>query len=389
MTQRQWRSDDTDLWLEGWGDGSDGELAISSNTTEAPIDASCTGTAASNTLSATNASFAPGQLILIHKSRGNTTVSAGQWELNKITAYTAGTITTKYPLIYSYNDSGADQSQVRVLKQYSSVTINTGVTYSAKAWDGNVGGILAFFCVGKTDIVGTLSASGKGYRAGACVHAGQANAAEGQAGDVAGHSYANGVGGGGGAGTAGLGAGGGGGNSTAGGVGAGSSPGAASNTAGSASLVNATFGGGGGGSSTQLGSQTGSMVSGPGAGWIAVWAKNLVVSGAITSNGQQASGIAGESSTVRTMTGAGGGGGNNLLNCETGTLGSGLITANGAAQLAAGGAQPLPGGAGGNGYNHLNYRDSFTGTTSPTLDSRQDSTLHDYIAGGSFLYNFI
>src|SRR3990172_6979886 len=40
-----------------FGDGSDGALTISSNTTEAPIDASCSGTISTATLSATNASF--------------------------------------------------------------------------------------------------------------------------------------------------------------------------------------------------------------------------------------------------------------------------------------------------------------------------------------------
>ena len=114
MAQTKFRSDDTDKWLEGFGDGLDGDLTISSNTTEAPIDSSCSGTAGSYSLTATNASFAAGQLILIHKSRGNTTVTAGEYELNKISAYVAGTITLKYALKNSYNDSGADQSQVRL-----------------------------------------------------------------------------------------------------------------------------------------------------------------------------------------------------------------------------------------------------------------------------------
>ena len=59
-------------WLpvEKFGDGSDGALTISSNTTESPIDASCTGTTGTKTLNALNASFAANQIIYIHQSRG-------------------------------------------------------------------------------------------------------------------------------------------------------------------------------------------------------------------------------------------------------------------------------------------------------------------------------
>jgi len=42
----------------GFGNGSDGALSISADTTDAPIDSACTGTSGSTTLSATNASFA-------------------------------------------------------------------------------------------------------------------------------------------------------------------------------------------------------------------------------------------------------------------------------------------------------------------------------------------
>ena len=53
-----------------FGDGSDGALTISSNTTEAPIDSAATATAGTPTISATNASFAADQQILIHQTRG-------------------------------------------------------------------------------------------------------------------------------------------------------------------------------------------------------------------------------------------------------------------------------------------------------------------------------
>src|SRR3990167_8599539 len=68
-----------------FGDGSDSALTISSNTTEAPTDSAATGTVATYSLSATNASFATGQRIMIHQSRGT---NAGVWEKNEIAGYT-------------------------------------------------------------------------------------------------------------------------------------------------------------------------------------------------------------------------------------------------------------------------------------------------------------
>jgi hypothetical protein len=53
------------------------------------------------------------------------------------------------------------------LKQYTNVTINSGKTYTAKAWNGTVGGILGFLANGTVSIVGNISANGKGFRGGA------------------------------------------------------------------------------------------------------------------------------------------------------------------------------------------------------------------------------
>src|SRR3990167_6943724 len=140
-----------------FGDGSDGALTISSNTTESPVDSACTGTVATYTLSATNVSFAAGMKILIHQSRGT---SVGVWERNEIASYTAGTITLVSPLTNTYTSP----AQVRQLKQYTNVTVNSGITWTAKAWDGTVGGILAFLANGTVTVTGTISASNKGYR---------------------------------------------------------------------------------------------------------------------------------------------------------------------------------------------------------------------------------
>ena len=158
MAQRQFRSDDTSIWTDRFGIGTDGAYAPSTGT-DAPIDSACTGTISTTSLSATNAGFAIGQLILIHQTQG---ASAGVYELNKIANYSAGTITTTYTLINTYT-SGA---QVLVMPSYSSGNIAGGVTITGKAWNGTVGGIYAKFCSGTFTLAGTLTGTGKGYRGG-------------------------------------------------------------------------------------------------------------------------------------------------------------------------------------------------------------------------------
>jgi len=107
MGQRQFSSSDTDIWHDAYGDGSDGDLTISSNTTWSPTQASCSGSSGTTSLSATE-SFSAGDILFIHQTRGT---GAGNWELNKVSSYTAGTITTAYDLMNTYTDSGDSQAK--------------------------------------------------------------------------------------------------------------------------------------------------------------------------------------------------------------------------------------------------------------------------------------
>lgn len=382
MAQRQFRSDDTATWGYRFGGGSNGALVISSNTTEAPIDSACTGTINTTSLSATNVSFAAGQLILIHQTRGT---GAGQWELNRIESYTAGTITTTHNLIYGY----ASGAQVRVLPQYSSVTVNSGILYTAKAWNGSVGGILAFLCNGQVTITGTIDANGNngatanapstavettggGFRGGAgSATEGVERTGEGYVTSLSTDSptTTDNAGGGGGAG-----AGGGGGNGTAGGAGAGGSGnGAGGAIAGNAALTSMFFGGGAGGgqdSNPSLNPDNGA--GGSGGAIVLIIGRKVTVTGAINSNG----GAGGNANA----SGGGGAGGSILIKTQEGILGAGLVTATGGLGGTVGYAD---GGNGGVGRIHADYLISLTGTTTPTLDSTQDNTLTDI--GGGFL----
>lgn len=378
-----------------FGDGSDGALTISSNTTEAPIDSACTGTSGAYTLTATNASFAAGQIIYIHQTQGT---GAGQDQLNKIQSYTAGTITLVDPLNATYT-TGA---QVRVVKQYTDVTINSGFTYTAKAWDGTVGGIIGFLCSGTFTYNGTLTATGCGFR-GADRPAATSYLDGKQGESYASSTYntatytANYGGGGGGQGGAsgGAGNGGGGGSYAAigadftvngatswggyGAVGSGSkqigNPGA---VYGSQDLTAALFlgsGGGSGGNSYNASTDGGSGGAGGNGGGIVMLGAVTITSGsggAITANGNQ-----GQVGNFMHANGGGGGGsgGAILLYYQTATLGTSLITASGGLGGYNTNGFALPGGSGGVGRIHGDYLTSTSGTTTPTLYTTQDPNL--------------
>lgn len=369
---RQWRSDDTSPWIYGFGDGSDGDLTISSNTTEAPIDASCSGTSGASTLSATNASFAGGQLILIHQTRGT---GAGNWELNKIASYTSGTITLEHTLENTYTDSGASQAQVRVMRQYNNVTINSGVTWTAKAWDGNVGGILGFFAKGTVTVTGTIAGNGRGFRGGSAPSFNNANQGEGTGGAGTLSTAANGNGGGG---TSGSGRGGAGGGHAVSGTTGGNGGNTGGSAVGDAELVSLNFGGAGAGSASSNSLSNGAN----GGGIVSIFANDLTITGAVNLSGAN-------STASNEASGGAGAGGSCLLKCKTATLGTTKITSTGQTppSTAWSGGR---GGASSVGRIHIDYSGSYTGSTNPTLSSRLDPTIKvGGLGGGAFLFNFV
>lgn len=405
---RQFKSTDTSPWPYGFGSGVDGDLAISADTAETVINSSCSGTAGTNSLSATNAGFQAGQIIWIHKTRGMTTTAAGSWEINYIAGYTAGTITTALPLQNSYNDSGNDQSQVRVMKQYNNVTVDSTKNFTSTSWDGNIGGLFGFFVKGTLTNNGIIKSNGgNGAGAGAGAAAGgtgggfrggdgyvmtgyptqalcgenstSASAAAGATGSGGGGAYQSSEGSGG------EGGGGGGGHSETGwyaghggSVGSGNG-GGGGGTDGVAALTTMVFGGGGGGGLCKSGNTVGG--GGSSGGIIFIVASNIVNAGTISANGGNGG------SGVPWRFGGGGAGGSILLKCKTATLGSAIITATKGVGYAAS-PDGANSGSGSPGRIHLDYKISYTGTTNPAVDVTNDLTL-DYPAGGSFLFNFL
>lgn len=382
-------------WLtsERFGSGSDGALTISGNTTDAPIDSACSGTSGTTSLTATNGSFAAGQVVLIHQTRGT---GAGAWELNVIQSYVAGTITTRYNLANTYTNSGASVAQVLVLEQHSALTINNGITLTGKAWNGTVGGIVTYLVNGTATITGSITLVGKGFRGGSAQNDSNQEGHQGEGTTGAGDTHAdeaNGNGGGGGGKDEGntRGSGGGGGGYADAGTQGSPSGGTPANIGGAGGvevgsddgeLTTIFFGGGGGSGASNNGGSVGAAAGGAGGGMLIIIAKTITGTGTININGSNGAGGA----LIYNGGGGGGAGGAALFKGQIVDLDQLTITAT-AGSGSAGGSEAGAGGNGAVGRIHADYSATISGTTTPTLDSTQSSLFAD--VGGAALFGAI
>jgi hypothetical protein len=374
MAQRQFRSDDTSAWQEKYGNGSDGAGSAGSNV-------QTTFSATSGSTSATFGSgsgFANGNLILIHQSR-NGGGGVGNWELNKIASGGGTTsVTLAYATIRAYDTT----TQVYLMKQYSSYN---GTLAVGTSWDGSKGGLAGFFCNGNATITGG-SSTGVGWRGGSGLNSTPGTQGEGSAGVGGQSSGENSGGGGGGVGDGGNRAtgGGGGGHKDAGSqsaaAGGAPQPSGGAALGDNAGLTIAEFGGGGGGGARGGGVSGPGGNGGSGGGFILVIARSITVSGALSTNGNVGSNGSSEGSG-----GGGGAGGAILFKGQTIALGT-AITATGGAGGSPASGNETAGGSGSDGRIHADYLTSISGTTSPTLDSRQDTSLVDNPGGGFMLF---
>ncbi len=374
MAQRQFRTDDTSLWVDRYGAGGDGAISETTST-DAPIDSACTGTSGTTSLTATNASFAAGQIIVIDQTQGTGADVAPSWELNKIQSYIAGTITLSYPLTKTYT-TGA---QVLVVKQATSYSLN-GATLTAKIWDGTVGGFIARLVNGTFNGTGTITLVSKGFIGddGRGPN-GVGDTGEGYPGPkLASTTAANGNGGGGGPNN----------NEAAAGGGNGAVGGNNNNNnsngglaAGNASLTIFSMGGGGGSGSNQSGAGL-SGAGGQGGAKLLIIAKTVDVSGmTITLTG--GNGATSTGSDGSPGPGGGGAGGSALIKGQVVVLGTNKITASGGSGATGGGHTS---GNGAVGRVHVDYSSSLSGTTTPTLDSSVDTVFNDLITDTGYVY---
>jgi len=364
-----WQKIDRVVSGKPFGDGSDGDY--SSSTIPTLTKDSCSGTAASTTLTTSGSTFANDDVLLIHQTRGT---GAGQWEINKVASGGGTTsLTLQEALHYTFTDSGASQAQAIKILQYKNVSVSSG-TWSVPTWNSNVGGIFVIAVKDTMTLANTIpvnggagskssTVGGGGGSAGGFVGGGvnfnvNAYCGEGTGGATTIKTTANGNGGGGADHGGGDVAGNGGGHAISG------TGGGGGGISGAADLTTMTFGGAGGGC-TQDYQPDGAQGGGGSGGIIILIAKNVVTSSAlITCNGG--------SGGTNGRSGGAGAGGSILVVCETGTLGTDKLKA-------------LAGSAGiasSVGRIAVHHSGTVTGTTTPTFTDVEDSSLKE--SGGGF-----
>jgi hypothetical protein len=393
---RVWRSDDTDPWLDAFGDGSAGDWTIASSVTHTNSThynrSSIAGTSGGYTATAGQTVHQNGELVLLIQCRGT---GAGNYELNRIASGGGTTsLTFAYPLQNTYTeDGGASQAQIIQLKPYNNITVNSGQTLTAELWDGNIGGVIVLIAAGTITVTGTISASGRGFAGGALVTGDTVGKqGDGSAGAGTNSQAANGCGGGGGQrhnpGVYNPSGGGGGGHAAAGSnptnktnSGSGTVGGSAVGVAGLTTIFMGGGGGAGGGKSGGGNSGAG----GTGGGIIILIAKTITIGGTVVANGANGSAPS-NTSDAGGDGGGGGAGGSVLLKGEDVTVGTNKITVAAGAGNTSGSHSNAGNGA--VGRIHVDYSNSFSGSASPTIDSRLDTTIVGRVPTTNYLRRY-
>ncbi len=128
---------------------------------------------ASLTVNSTNG-FAAGDEILLIDMQGaaGNTADVGNYEFLEVASVPDGTTLNLVSSVQnSYDGTNFSEQKVVVQRvpQWTSVTVNSGGTLTANAWDGSSGGIVAFRATGTVTVNsgGSIDVTGLGYRGGA------------------------------------------------------------------------------------------------------------------------------------------------------------------------------------------------------------------------------
>jgi hypothetical protein len=164
------------LNLEWLGDGSDGPVTVSTPNLVLNDYASLTGNElqGDSVLTISDSTpFTSGDEILIIQVQNASAGIAGTYEFQTILSITGNDLTLSNALSNNYYSGSFDQvgataAQVVRVPQYTSVTIESGSSVTATAWNGSIGGIIAFRATGLLTIQsgGCIDVAAKGYRGG-------------------------------------------------------------------------------------------------------------------------------------------------------------------------------------------------------------------------------
>ena len=365
------------------GNGSSGSLTVSSLNTVVNNYTYLTGNknAGDNVIAVNSGTgFSNGDEILIIQMQNYSGGTAGQYEFKKISSGGGTTsFTLDTPLKGSYNSgtfnsTNATVTQIVRVPQYTTITINSGASIIASAWNGYNGGISIFRATGTVNIVsgGSINVIGTGYRGGdenyvdSCasgvskqgesykglgINSGYMNLSGGGSGLKTYTSY-EGAGGGGGYGTSGS-------NGGAGGS-CSQNYGSGGGICGSSDMSQVYLGSGGGGGGW-------GGIGAMGGGILLIFANNISVSGNIMANGNVGGNIGSRSA------GGGGSGGCIILTASALSIGTNLVNVTGGA----GGIGAVEtGGVGGSGRIRF-ISNSISGISTPTAYTTGFDTAHN------------
>lgn len=93
--------------------------------------------------------------------------NAGNYEFARVIKVDSQKVTLSAPLKHQYNPTG--KVQLVLIPEYTDYTLSKPL--SCKAWDGNVGGVLAFSVGGTLRMSSFIDVTGKGFRGGAVANA--------------------------------------------------------------------------------------------------------------------------------------------------------------------------------------------------------------------------
>jgi hypothetical protein len=373
---------------EMFGDGSDGDLTVSSGETfyvdsvRTRMDNS-SSSGQKNVYVASTSGFGVGDEVLVIQMQGT---GAGNYEFGMISSIGSGRLVLEENLEHSYNVGGDSKAQVLRVPQYWNVEIDGNLT--CHAWNGATGGIVAFLASGQVTVNGSINVDAKGFRGGMPYRGGDDDAVTGQSGESQVgpkldwiHTWggevpsppgsANGGGGAGGAGRRGPDTAGGGGGGSYGSRGtdgqdfSGCAGGVAGTTYGTADLSRVYLGAGaGGGGRAKDPPDPGHGDGGNGGGIVLLRSRLLQTPGSILSrggNGTRESAICGA--------GGGGSGGSILLIASRAELGANRVI--GVGGQGAHNSNSGDGGDGGVGRIRVEYCDTLSGSTNPSASTQK------------------
>jgi hypothetical protein len=150
-----------------FGEGNSPLNVATGTVTLNDVAASVSGARGARTVTLANAvggrAIVAGDQLVLHQTQA-ATGPVGFYEYRRVMSVSGATVTLDEPLAHTYTTDATSRAQAVVVAEYAAVTVAAGATLTARAWDGNSGGILALDATGTVTVNGALHTNGIGFR---------------------------------------------------------------------------------------------------------------------------------------------------------------------------------------------------------------------------------